>query len=136
MGWPRQMAALREVALPTTRKGLQQFFRLANYYRRFVLHFSTKAGALTNLLKGKGKHQSPLPWSPQTKAAFHDIWTALCTNATLYVPLPNQPFCLYTDSSASALGAVLTQGGSMGEKPITFLSRKLTTAEQKYAVTE
>lgn len=54
----------------------------------------------------------------------------------LYVHLINQPFRLYTDASDLGLGAVLTQDGSEGEQPVFYMSRKLTSAEQKYVVIE
>lgn len=45
------------------------------------------------------------------KEAFENIRIALCTNAVLFAPLPNRPFChyLYTDASNIGVGAVLTQ---------------------------
>lgn len=52
----------------------------------------------------------------------------------LYVPLPNQPFRLYTDASDIGIRAVLTQEGPYGEQPVFYLSRKLSQPEQKYAV--
>lgn len=119
-----------------TKKDLQQFLGLANYYRWFIPRFSTRAGALTDLIKGKVKGSQRLSWSPLAKAAFHDVRTVHCTNAMLYVRLPNHPFCLYMDDSDTGVGAVLTQDCPSWEQPIFYLSRKLPQTEQKYAVVE
>lgn len=50
--------------------------------------------------------------------------------------LPERPCILYTDTSDIGLGAVLAQMTPQGEKPIFFLSCKLTNLETKYAVIE
>lgn len=112
---PDNEATLREILLPPTQKELQQFLRLANFYRHFVPKFSSRAGPLTHLLAGKGKGTQPLQWTKEAKEALKDIRTALCTNAVLYAPLPNRPTCLYTDGSNKGLGAMLTQETPTGE---------------------
>jgi hypothetical protein len=43
-----------------------------------------------------------------------------------------KPFEIYTDASSTQLGAVITQDN----RPIAFLSRKLSKMQQKYSVTE
>jgi hypothetical protein len=43
-----------------------------------------------------------------------------------------KPFEIYTDASATQLGAVITQDN----RPIVFFSRKLSKTQQKYSVTE
>jgi hypothetical protein len=43
-----------------------------------------------------------------------------------------KPFEIYTDASATQLGAVIAQDN----RPIAFFSRKLSKTKQKYSVTE
>ncbi len=43
-----------------------------------------------------------------------------------------KPFEIYTDTTSTQLGAVITQDN----RPIAFISRKLSKAQQKYSVTE
>jgi hypothetical protein len=43
-----------------------------------------------------------------------------------------KPFDIYTDASATQLGAVIAQDN----RPIAFFSRKLSKTQQKYSVTE
>lgn len=133
---PDKMAALWDVPLPSTKKDLQHFLGLANYYRQFVTRFSARAGPLTDLLKGKGKGTRPVQWTQEAREAFHDVRNALGQNAVLYAPLPQHPFCLYTDASDRGLGAVLTQDTLVGQQPVFFLSCKLSKAENNYVVVE
>ena len=43
-----------------------------------------------------------------------------------------KPFEIYTDASATQLGAMMAQDN----RPIAFFSRKLSEKQQKYSVTE
>ena len=54
----------------------------------------------------------------------------------LLLPDPNKPFTITTDASDFAIGAVLTQDKGKGEQPVAYESRKLSPAEQNYAVHE
>lgn len=55
----------------------------------------------------------------------------------LALPLPNLPYSLDTDALAYGLGATLFQTHYNGkQKPIGFLSRSLTDAENKYSASE
>lgn len=47
----------------------------------------------------------------------------------------DEPFVLTTDTSNFAIGAILTQMVNGNEKPIAYLSRTLTKAEEKYSAT-
>ncbi len=44
----------------------------------------------------------------------------------------SKPFDIYTDASTKQLGAVITQDN----RPIAFISRKLSDAQSKYTITE
>ena len=50
----------------------------------------------------------------------------------LAYPNYSEVFEIYTDASTLQLGAVITQNG----KPIAFFSRKLSSAQRKYTITE
>lgn len=132
---PDRVAALRDAPLPSTKKELQRFLGLANYYCCFIPRFFAGTSSSTGMLVGKRKGNQPLEWGGETKEAFNDIRQALCQNAVLYVPLPNRPFCLYIDASERGIGgAMLTQDAPSGEQPVLFLSCKLSKAERNYAV--
>jgi len=56
----------------------------------------------------------------------------IARDVVLAYPDFSEVFEIYTDASSRQLGAVITQK----ERPIAFFSRKLSTAQQKYSVTE
>lgn len=61
--------AVTEWPEPTTAKEMQKLLGFANFYRRFIRHFSTVAALLTSLPKGK---PNTLKITPATRIAF--VW--------------------------------------------------------------
>lgn len=89
-----------------------------------------------DLLKGHANRGQPVAWTNQVGAAFTALKEALYTYMVLHSPLPNHPFTVCTDASKIGVGAVLAQQMPQGERPILFLSWKLTPTEQRYALIE
>ena len=58
--------------------------------------------------------------------------TIIAKEVVLAYPDYSKVFEIYTDASSKQLGSVITQEN----RPIAFFSRKLTTTQQKYSVTE
>jgi hypothetical protein len=48
----------------------------------------------------------------------------------------NKEFTIQCDASHEGLGAVLTQEGEKGPRPIAFISRLLAAAERNYCISE
>jgi len=67
--------------------------------------------------------------------AFEQIKATL-TTSVLACPDFSRRFFLQTDTSASGLGAVLTQNFPEGERVIAYASRTLNAAEKNYSATE
>ncbi|KAK3556521.1 hypothetical protein QTP70_008291 [Hemibagrus guttatus] len=112
---------------------LQRFLGFANFYRHFICNYSSVAGPLTSLLRGKPKR---LAWTDQARAAFQQLKDCFTTAPILRHPDPDLPFVVEVDASSSGLGAVLSQrhGEPVKLHPCAFYSRKLTTAEANYDV--
>ncbi|KAK3509450.1 hypothetical protein QTP70_035100 [Hemibagrus guttatus] len=91
---------------PTTVKELQPFLGFANFYRRFIRNYSTIAGPLTSLLRGKSKR---LSWSESAREAFGKLKLSFTTAPILCQPDPESPFVVEVDASNSGIGAVLSQ---------------------------
>ncbi|KAI2667669.1 Transposon Tf2-9 polyprotein [Labeo rohita] len=110
LNWPR----------PTTLKELQRFLGFANFYRRFIRHFSTVAA----------------PLSAMVKKAFDDLRHRFTTAPILHHPDPERPFIVEVDASSTGVGAVLSQRqGEPGKTfPCAYYSHKLTPAERNYDV--
>ncbi|KAK3536645.1 hypothetical protein QTP86_015446 [Hemibagrus guttatus] len=99
-----KVQAITEWPAPTTVWELQSFLGFANFYRRFIRNYSSVAGPLTSLLRGKPKQ---LAWTDQARAAFQQLKDCFTTAPILRHPDPDLPFVVEVDAS-SGLGAVLS----------------------------
>ncbi len=130
---PKKIDAVRSWPRPTTVKELQRFLGFANFYRRFVAHYSQVAAPLTSLLKRK---THSISWAPEAEQAFHQLKSAFCTAPALIHPDPNLRFVVEVDAATLGVGAALSQW--KGETPVlhpcAYFSRKLSPAEQNYDV--
>ena len=116
------------MAALSTRKKLRSFLGLVNYYRDVVRQRSDISAPLTRLTSTK----IPFKWTKVEDEAFHKLKLAISKEILLNYPDFSKEFEIHTDASDKQLGAVLAQEG----KPIAFYSRRLTSAQQKYTVTE
>ncbi|KAI2667189.1 Transposon Tf2-8 polyprotein [Labeo rohita] len=125
--------AIQKWPLPNSVKELQRFLGFTNFYRRFIMDYSTITSPLTSLLRGKPKQ---LLWNPAAHEAFERLKTTFSTAPVLQHPDPERPFTVEVDASTIGVGAVLSQ--AVGEPPVlhpcAFFSRKLTPAEQNYDI--
>ncbi len=64
--------------------------------------------------------------------AFYNVKAAIAKETVLAFPDFLNPFEIYTDASATQLGAIIAQDN----RPIAILCRKLSKTQQKYSVTE
>ena len=60
------------------------------------------------------------------------IKATIAQDVVLAYPDYSQPFEIYTDASATQLGAVITQNN----RPLAFFSRKLSDTQKQYSVTK
>ncbi len=74
----------------------------------------------------------PWKWTEVEQKAFDAMKKIIARETLLAYPNFNEPFHIYTDASATQLGAVVTQR----ERPIAFYSRKLNPAQTRYTTTE
>ena len=65
-------------------------------------------------------------------SAFRAIKTALINGILLTHPDPSAPYCLMVDASNVAVGGVLHQRINNIWQPISFFSKCLQTAENRY----
>lgn len=124
---PKKIAVIRDWPVPTTQKHLRSFLGLANYYRRFIMGYSSIARPLSQLLKRDG-----FAWSHEAANSFSNLKTALYSTPALALPDFDKPFIVETDASNSGIGAVLMQG----KHPLCFISRTLGPRHQNLSVYE
>jgi transposase InsO family protein len=97
-----------------------------------VPKFAQIAKPLTELLR---KDKS-FAWTERQQSAFENLKTVLCSEQVLAYPDFSSEFILTTDASKVAVAAILSQVQDAVERPISFASRQLHSAEQNYSVSE
>nr|VZI51326.1 unnamed protein product [Spirometra erinaceieuropaei] len=100
----RSMKAIRDFPPPTSKRQLQRFLGMVNFYRRFLPNCADLMLPLTNLLSGP---KGPLELRGHALTAFERIKTSLADATLLTHPAPEAPLSLMVDASTVAVGAVL-----------------------------
>ncbi|MCG7879415.1 MAG: RNase H-like domain-containing protein, partial [Candidatus Thiodiazotropha endolucinida] len=128
----KKVDAIRSLPVPTCVKEVRSFIGMCSYYRRFIPNFSQIAEPIIALTR-KYAH---FKWSDVHQTAFEFLKDSLTAVPLLVYPDPNKPYVLYTDASNSCIGACLTQECDGDEKPIYYLSHKLSKSQCKWSVVE
>jgi hypothetical protein len=112
-----KVKAITDLAAPQTLGELYRLLGMFGYYRGFIRNYA-KISRPLELLKrstnsGSGvdyNSKRPISWSDSAQGAFDELKKRLCSAPILAHPkFDGRPFVLYTDASAEAFGAVLTQ---------------------------
>lgn len=120
--------------VPKDRTQLRQFNGLVNWYHRHLKNIARVQGPLNKLTSPK----VPWHWTEVEQNAFKKTKQVLAAAPKLHIPMPGQPFVLYTDASDFGLGAILVQKDLDTDREllIEILSRPLRGAEFHYTTTE
>eukprot|EP00733_Pompholyxophrys_punicea_P000672 Pompholyxophrys_punicea_v1_NODE_227_length_2683_cov_13.396650.p1 type:complete len:256 gc:universal NODE_227_length_2683_cov_13.396650:1464-697(-) len=108
---------------PSNHKQLQSFLGLANYFGRFIPHFSEKCTAMQAATR-----LEPFTWTKQCQTEFEKIKEELTSEPLLQPYSLTKEVTFTPDASEYAIGGVLTQKGA----PVVYISKKLSTAESKW----
>ena len=127
-----KVEAIRSLPVPTCVKEVRSFIGMCSYYRRFIPNFSQIAEPIIALTR-KYAH---FKWSDVHQKAFQYLKDSLTCVPLLSYPDSNAPYVLYTDASDTCIGACLTQVCEGEEKPIYYLSHKLSRTQCKWSVVE
>ncbi len=126
---------------PNNIKELRHFLGMVQYYRDMWARRSEMLAPLTDLVGECGETKTTRlnktkkkPWrrNPIHQHGFEDVKSAIAKETVLAYPDFLKPFEIYTDTSSTQLGAVITQDN----RPTAFFSRKLSETQPKYSVTE
>ena len=126
---PKKTSVVMDWPQPTSVSEVRSFLGLANYFRRFMMGYSTLAAPLTNLTKLDSDISA---WNGACDISFQGIKDALCNAPTLALPDFTKPFEVVADASIVGIGAVLMQDSH----PVAYLSKKLSPAEVNYITTD
>ena len=107
---------------------------MASFFRKFVQGFAEIVKPLNDLTK---KEADVLrDWTSEHQQAFDELKNRLMTAPVLTHDDGSSQLELCTDASLKGLGAVLLLNKDGVTKPLTFISRRLTLAEEKYHANE
>ena len=114
---------------PKNVKEVQYFLGFSNFYRKFILHYSTLASPLTSLTR-RGVR---FTWSPAADATFRQLPLAFTSAPILLHFQPDLPIIVEADASDYALGCILSQQNPDGElRPVCYYSRKFMWEIQQH----
>ena len=130
---PSNVEAVKEAPAPTCVTELRSFLGMVNYYNMYLPNMATCTEPLHNLLR-KGVQWS---WSNECDSAFQRIKRMLCEAPLLVLFDMSKPIVVHTDASQYGIGAVLSHVMEDGsEKPVSYASRTLSSAERNYSTVE
>lgn len=130
---PDKVSAIVNYPSPTCVKDVRRLMGMITWYSRFIPLFADRASAITDLLK---KNKKTFVWTEAAESALNELKTALISAPVLSTPDFTKPFIIQADASDKGVGAVLVQGEALNEKVITYMSQKLSPAQEKYSTTE
>ncbi|BHF78006.1 hypothetical protein SprV_0602111600 [Sparganum proliferum] len=122
--------AVRNFPPPTSKRQLQRFLGMVNFYRRFLPNCADHMLPLTNMLSGP---KGPLKMTGEALTAFERIKNSLADATLLTHPAREAQRSLMLDASTVAVGAVLKQHLAGSTQPLAFFSKKLLPAETRYS---
>ena len=138
---PKKVEATRSLPIPTCVRAVRLFIGMSSFYRRFIPNFSEIAEPIIALTKKHAHYK----WSAKHDEAFQYLKDSLSVVPLLAYPDTNKPYTLYTDASGTCIGACLTQSCDVAEdiipnvsneKPIYYLSHKLSKTQCKWSTVE
>lgn len=131
---PERVQAIKEFKKPHTIAQLKRYLGLINYYRRSIPQAAQTQAPLNELTRGsRKKDKRPIPWTPETEAAFEKTKNDLASAALLAHPDSSLELSLMTDASDHAIGGVIQQKRGAVYEPIAFFSKKLNPAQTRYS---
>jgi hypothetical protein len=86
----------------------------------------------TKVTKAKGTKKAPWNWDENYQKSVDLVKATICQDVVLAYPDVSKPFEIYTDASATQLGAVMTQDNRL----LAFFRRKFLDTQKQYSVTE
>lgn len=127
---PEKVATIQQAETPDNVNKLKAFLGLINYYNKFLPNLSTLLNPLYNLLKKDVKYV----WDEKCDKAFKDCKKQLLTGKLLTFYDPKKPIIVCTDASSYGLGGVISHVIKGAERPISFTSFSLNSAQKKYPI--
>jgi hypothetical protein len=127
-----KVKAIREWPIPKTVRGVRSFLGLANFYHKFIEGYAQVARPLNDLTK----KNIPFTWKEAQQTVFDTLKNRFTTAPILAYSDNDWVFCLETDASNFATGAVLSIEQNGKWHPIAFSSHLMSPEECNYLVAD
>ena len=126
-----KVKAIKEFPVPTSAKQVISFVSTASFYRRFIKDFAKIAQPMYAVA-----NTEPFVWTDLAHTSFVRLKEVMCSDTVLRLPRQGEPFQIYSDASAGAIGVVLCQIDPVDKKshPCAFGSRKFNDCEMKLSI--
>ena len=126
-----KVKAMKEFPVPTCSKQVISFISTASFYRRFIKSFAKEVQPMYTVA-----NLEPFEWTNEAQLAFEKVKEIMCSDLVLRLPRQGEPFQIYSDASAGALGVVLCQIDPIDNKshPCAYGSRKFNECELKLSI--
>ncbi len=128
--------AIADIKLPQAVTKLRSFLGLLNYFRDHIRGYADLTAPLYEVLQGNPSKRASINWTAELETIFEQCKQAAANAETLYHMEPEGEVRLYTDASERAMGGVITQLQRGIERPILFLSKKLSNTQQRYSTSD
>lgn len=130
-----KMSKIRNWRVPNNYNEVQKFLGLIQY----LAHFLPDISSYTGPLSGMCANGRPFAWRPIHQKCFEMIKHICCSTPILKPidPSKDEPIWVICDASITGVGAMYGQGPTWQTcRPAGFMSRKFTSAQQSYIVSE
>lgn len=131
---PERVQAIAELKPPRTKRDVRSVLGLLNYYRDYIPRYSEIVLPLTELTHRRVPNV--VPWNEAADDAFRVVKAELVALPALTAPDPDREYVVTTDASEFAVGACLSQEVGGTQRPIAFLSKKLSDSQAKWSAIE
>ena len=130
---PSKTEAISNFPPPKEISELRRFLGMVNHVAKFIQNLAELTKPLRDLLK----KEIDWIWGQLQSDAFDKIKQLLSSTPVLQHYNPNMPTKVSADASSYGIGGVLMQEDDKGNwKPVFYVSRSLTSTEQRYAQIE
>lgn len=129
---PGKLAAIERLVAPDSVEKVRQFLGFTGYYRKFVPTFAALSGPLADLTK----KDSRFKWGEEEQRSFTNIKNALLNSKAISYYQQGLPLMIKTDASRRGFAGILLQMQGGDWRMIATTSRRLSSAEANFSVTE
>ena len=130
---PEKVRAICQMSPPKNVMEVRRFLGMINQLSKFSPHLANLTKPLRDLLSSKNQWS----WGCDQRQAFETLKRALISSEVLSLYNVDYESTVSADASSYGLGAVLRQQQPDGSlKPVAYISRALSEAEQRYAQIE